>query len=258
MNELNYDIIDQYLRGELKGEDLQDFEKQLAENNELTKEVALYKNIEDEMSLHFSDKNNEQALSNNLKNLNTQYFLPSQKNKVIQFNKWWLLAAAGVIAIIVLVVNPFSSSTPFNNETLYAYHTINVEPLPSVERGSNEDSTLITATNFYNQKKYAESLPILIDITTKNPKEKQLQLAVGVCYLKTEKLTAALAIFNSLSKEETIFKDKATWYKALVFLKQNKLDESSNTFQLISPNADDYKAAKKLIQTIESNKQYNH
>jgi hypothetical protein len=254
MNEFNYDIIDQYLRGELKGEALQDFEKQLAENKKLANEVALYKNMDEEMLLHFKDKDNEEQLRNNLQDLNKKHFFDTPKSKVVPFNKWWLAAAVAVIGIIVLVVNPFSSTTAFNNQALYAQYTSNIEALPSVERGNNTDSLLIEATNLYNQKNYAKALPILLNVTNKTNNDKQLILATGICYLKIEKLDAALAIFNPLSAEQTVFKDKATWYKALIFLKQNKLTDSYNTLQSISPYADDYKAAKELMEKIDNKK----
>lgn len=254
MNEFNYDIIDQYLRGELEGEALQDFEKQLAENKDLANEVALYKNIDEEMLLHFKNKDNEEGLRSNLQDLNKKHFFDTPKTKVVQFNKWWLAVAAAVIGIIVLIVNPFASSTKFNNQTLYAAYTSYVEPLPTTERGNNIDSLQIEAANLYNQKKYTEALPILLEITGKKQNEKQLLLATGICYLKLEKLEPALSIFNTLSAEQTVFKDKATWYKSLIFLKQNKLTDSYNTLQSIPPSADDYKAAKELMEKINAKK----
>jgi hypothetical protein len=255
MNEFNYDIIDQYLRGELEGEALQDFEKQLAENKKLANEVALYKNMDEEMLLHFKGKDNEEQLRNNLQNLNKKHFFDTPKSKVIPFNKWWLAtAAAVVIGLIVLVVNPFSTTTAFNSQALYAQYTSSIEALPTVERGNDTDSLLVEATNLYNQKNYTKALPILLEVVSKKQNEKQLLLAAGICSLKTEKLDTALAIFNTLSAEQTVFKDKATWYKALIFLKQNKLTDAYNVLQLIATNADDYEAAKELMEKIKSKK----
>jgi hypothetical protein len=242
------------LRGELEGEALQDFEKQLAENKELASEVALYKNMDNEMLLHFKNRGDEEELRNSIQDLNKKHFFDTPKSKVVPFNKWWLAAAAAAIGVIVVIANFFSSSTVFNNQTLYAQYTSNVESLPSVERGNSTDSLFIEAANLYNQKNYTKALPILLDIVSKKQNEKQLLLAAGVCYLKTEKIDSALAIFNTLSTQQTVFKDKATWYKALILLKQNKLTDSYNTLLLISTDADDYKAAKELMEKIDSKK----
>jgi tetratricopeptide (TPR) repeat protein len=254
MNNINYDIIDLYLSGKVDDEAKKQFEKELEENEELANEVKLYKNIDNEMSNYFQNSDDENLLRKNLTDLNNTHFFELKKSKIIKFNKWWLAAAAAAILILVLILNPFSNSNKINNKTIYAQFTSKVDALPSADRGSNLDSLIYDATAFYNQKKYSEALPLLIKAIDYKKNDTELQLATGICFLKTEKFEQAINIFNKIANSESVFKDKANFYKALIYLNQNKLDEANSTLQLISTTADEQESVVKLKEFIETQK----
>ena len=251
MSEINYEIINQYLEGELSGEALLAFEKEMKANPVLAEEVTLYKKINEEMHLQAQQDKEEQALTGNLKKLNEQYF-KKPAGKVRSINRWWYAGvAAAAAAVLFFVIRPFSGSS-FNNEKLYTYYIKNVETLPGGERGNPDDSLLVKAADLYNQKDYAKALPLLRDILTRKPDETQVKLASGFSYLQTGHFDSASGVFDEIASGTTVFKNEAVWYKALAALKQNKLDECYRLLESLPAEASRYKEAKELMKKIDS------
>lgn len=255
MSEINYDIINQYLDGELFGEALLSFEEQLKTNAVLAEEVALYKSINEEMRLQAQYGKEEQVLRDNLGTLNDQYFKKKATGKLRSINRWWYAAVAtAAAAILVFVLWPASSSS-FDNEKLYAYYTKEVDPLPGGERGNGDDSLLIKAAALYNQKDYTKALPLLRDIGTRKPGETQMKLALGFAWVQTGQYDSGTIVFDEISNGATIFKNDAIWFKALAMLKQNKLDECYRLLEGLPTDAGKYKEARELMKKIDSQRE---
>jgi tetratricopeptide (TPR) repeat protein len=253
MNEFNYDIISQYLAGELVGEELIAFEKKLQTNTALANEVQLYKTIETELYDSLKNKLEKENLTATLTTLGNAHFKKNEA-KVVAINKRWWYAAAAVAAAVILffILMPNKTKTePFNNETLFAgYVAKSVDELSFGQRGKN-DSLLIKAASLYNKKEYATVLPILENEIADNPNETQLILATGVCYMQTGQYNFAINFFDQIANGKTAFASKAQWYKALVLLKQNKLADCKLALQQIPNNADDYASTVELLKKIE-------
>jgi hypothetical protein len=257
MSEINYDIINQYLDGELSGEALLAFEEELKNNAVLAEEVALYKSINEEMRLQAQHGNKEQALRDNLGTLTDQYFKKNTGGKVRSINRWWYAAVATAAAAILIFVLWPASQPSFDNEKLYAYYTKETDPLPGGERGNGDDSLLIIAAALYNQKEYVRALPLLRDIVSKKPEDTQLKLALGFSLMKTGQYDSAIIILNQVANGATIFNNEATWLKALTLLKQNKLDECYRLLESLPADAGKYKEAKDLMKKIDSQRKKN-
>jgi predicted Zn-dependent protease len=251
MSEINYEIINQYLEGELSGEALLSFEQELKTNPELVKELALYKMINEDMSEHSRQEQEEQDLTGNLKKLNEKYF-NEPSGKVIRFSRWWYAGiAAAAAAVLFFVIRPFAGPE-FNNQKLYAYYMNDIESLSGGQRGNPADSLLVKAADFYNQKDYTKALPLLKDILTSKPDETQLKLAAGICYLQTGRFDSATAVFDEIANGTSVFNNEAVWYKALAALNQNRLDECYRILEKLPAEASSYKEAKKLMKKINS------
>jgi hypothetical protein len=251
MSDINYEMIDQYLEGELSGEALLAFEQEMKTNPALAKEVDLYRKINEEMSMQVQQEKEEQALSGNLKKLNEQYFKKSS-GKIRSFNRWWyagITAAAAVV--LIFIINPFAGSS-FNNEKLYADYMNEVEALPGGQRGEPDDSLLIKVAELYNKKDYVHALPLLTNILSKKPNEIQLKLALGVSYLQTGQIDTAIFVFDEIASGVSIFKNEAIWYKALLALKQNRLDDSYQLLESLSADAGRNKDVKRLMKKIDT------
>lgn len=251
MSEFNYDIISQYLAGELVGDDLIAFEKELQTNVTLANEVKLYKTIDNELLLDQQNKAEKENLTKTLNSLSQTHF-KKKEVKVVGINKLWWYAATTIAAaaVLFLVFRPTTKIEPFNNEIIYAsYVNKNIDELSFGERGKN-DSSLSRAASSYNKKDYATALPLLENAVADNPKETQLILAIGVCYMQTNQNDWALRSFDQIAEGKSVYKNKAQWYKALTLLKQNKLTDCKTTLQSIPKDADEYNIATELLNKL--------
>jgi len=250
MSEINYEIISQYLDGELTGEALAAFEKQMQENEKLAREVNIYRTIEADQSFVIKNKTEKEKLAASLAKLNGDFFKKNEA-KVIGINRWWYAAAAFAAAIVfILIVRPFEAET-FDNEKLFAYYAKDVESLSAAERGSNNDTLLLQAVNLFNKKDYAQSLPLLKSVLAGKPNETDIIVATGICYLQTNQYDSAIKVFDEVANVNTVYKNLAIWYKALVLLKENKPEDCYRVLETLPPEADNIKEAKELMKKIK-------
>lgn len=250
MSELNQEIIEQYLDGELTGEALLAFEQEMQANPQLSKEVSLHRTIRDEMRQSILHRQEEQEVSRALQELGQQYF-KKEPGKVISTRRWWYIAAAAAVVLLFLLIRPLFTRS-FDNEKLFALYIQDVQGLPEAQRGSDNDSLLITAARLYNHKEYANALPLLQAITARQSAGTEFRLAAGVCYLQTGSYDTAAKIFDTIAAGATVFKNRALWYKSLVLLKQNRLEECYAVLATLPADADNYKEAQKLMKKIGS------
>lgn len=249
MSEFNYEIIDQYLAGELTGEELAVFEKQMQANPALAGEVELYKRLGEDIKQVTQPDKTEEELRQHLDLLSKEYIRP--KARIVKMKKiWWLGAAVAAAAIVLLIVQPFAREQ-FNNEKLFAYYSAKTDELSPVQRGGSDDAELIKVAELYNNKKYQQVLPMLEKVITTHPNDKDLLLAKGVSLLQTGNDQAAITVFDEIIKTETVYKNPALWFKGLSFLKMKKLSECRDVLQNLPAGADKYKEAQELINKIE-------
>jgi tetratricopeptide (TPR) repeat protein len=250
MSEINYEIISQYLDGELTGEALTAFEKQMQEDAELAAEVNIYRTIESDQSFNILNKAEKEKLAASLTGLTKDYFKKNEA-KVIGINRWWYAAAAVAATVVfILILRPFGGET-FDNEKLFAYYSKNIESLSAGERGADNDTLILQAINLFNKKDYEQSLPLLKKILTSKPNETDLIIATGICYLQTNHPDSAIKIFDRVANGNTVYKSEAIWYKALALLKENKPEECYKVLESLPADADNIKEAKELMKKIK-------
>ncbi|MET0393521.1 MAG: tetratricopeptide repeat protein [Chitinophagaceae bacterium] len=253
MRERNAEIIEQYLDGELEGEALLAFEKELQSDPELREEVALYRTIRGELAQSFRGSLEKEAVGRTLQDLGAQYF-SNEPARVIGRRRWWYTGAAAAAAILLFfVVRPFFTRS-FDHEKLFARYMQDVPALPEAERGNGSDSLLAEATKLYNAKAYARALPLLQHMMVRQPAAAELRLAVGICYLQTGSYDAAIKELDSVAKGGTVFENTAVWYKAMALLRQNKLDACYAVLSALPREADQYKEAQELMHKIRYEK----
>jgi tetratricopeptide (TPR) repeat protein len=238
-----------FFSGELNADELQAFQQRLQTDKDFADTVKLYEAIHNEMQTN----EEEMELRNNLSRLTQKHFAAKTETRIIPIGqsrkKWWIYAAAAaVIVTVLLIFNPWQNKT-FSNAALYAQYAI-PDDLPGMVRGSNDDSLLIKATEFFNKKDYAAAIPLLDSITRQNPGEAQLQLSLGICYLQTGNYAFAINKFDTLATGESIYKFDAIVWKALALLKQDKRAECIAVLKQIPEAAGNYKKVEKMIKQL--------
>jgi tetratricopeptide (TPR) repeat protein len=240
--------IERYLAGALSQDELQAFGIRLQNDKAFAEIFALYKSVETEML----ETEDETELRKTLSGITQKHFAV-EPAKIIKLKpnrtRWLLYATAAAASIIILLFLKPWQQKAVSNEQLYAQYAV-PEELPSVVRGTNDDSLLIKATNLYNQIKYPAALILLDSLVKQRPTEAQLQLALGICFLETGKYDPAINRFDSLAVRESVYKYIALEWKGLAYLKQNKTADCIAVLKLIPADAGNYKKANELIRML--------
>ena len=262
-NENIYDLIDRYLNGELKGQELTDFEQQINSISQLKDEIKIHQ----ELLAHFNDEplevqESDVSLENFLGSKEANAFqnklnkaLATHKNqkeekapeaKVRKMN-WKPLALAASILLIVgfFYINNMSSTA--NPQDLFAEYS-KPEKLSVITKGSTED-IIVSIENDFNTGGYAKAnsqLSTLMDtLSTLHPNWFDLKLAEGISNLELNENEAAKTIFDELRKTDYLNAPKADWQYILTLL---KLGETGNAKTAINNylNSDKNYKAKEL------------
>ncbi len=245
-----FEHIEAYINGELKGDALRAFEEAIAANTELAKQVSLYRSIEQEMRNAARSNSGEKELKQTLEQLNKKYFIsPQKKAKYTSFSsrQWFAVAAVLVAAVITVVLYLNLSSPSKNTQELYAQFAIH--SALTTQRGG-ADSMMRSAIERFNNKQYADALPLLTELLIKDSNDIELKLAKHICELETGKVETALSGFEEIERTSPVFRYQAAWYKALVYLKTNKVDQCKSVLQTIPVDADTYSKANELLKDL--------
>lgn len=249
MDDLRYILFDKYINNELTDVELKSFEEQLLSNEDFKQEFEIYKNLETSLASKFENEQEEIELRKTLQNIGNQYIKEKKietetktETKVIPlFNYKKLLVAASIALLIGFFV--FNNGNPVYGD--FANHN----SLEIVVRGKNNEA-VVAAEKAFNSKKYDEALQQLTLLSTNYPEDVELDLYKGICNLELNNYNVAEQIFTKISEGDSSFTSKATWYKALSYLKQEKFDACKNVLQTIPESAEEFEQAQKLIKKL--------
>jgi TolA-binding protein len=240
MNEERYILFDQYLQGEMTVEERNSFEKQLAEDHELSSEFETFKEVQLRLKTKFEHEEEREAFRANLTTISDKHFNTS-KPKVALIRPWYLAAAASVIILFGLFF------FDYNNPSFADYD--NPETASFLERGDS-NAALIGAQTAFNDGKYATAIPLFEEILKEN-QTPEIQYFYGVSLLEESKYPKAEAVFNELRSGTSAYKDKATWSLALSKLKQKKYTECKEILETISQDYENYDEVEHLLDELD-------
>ncbi len=92
-----YDLIDKYLRGELKGSELNDFEKRLKTDSELSEEVETQKKLVGMLAVHDRVK----KMKDKLNRFHKEIYNPYKNNRTVSL--YTAIAVAASISVFVVI-----------------------------------------------------------------------------------------------------------------------------------------------------------
>lgn len=248
-------LITLYISNQLEGKALQEFEERLSNDPKLKKEVdeqstllnsALengineYGQLEDRLKRIHSTV--VQSKSTDTTNESTT------KKSSLKIVRWAMAAAA--VLLLAILASQFIGSGSFDHEQVFADYTPHKEI--SLTKMSATDKILPQAEIFYNLKDYELAIPLFTAHLKDQPTDFQVILYRGISYMNTNKFDLAIADFKTVEKSNAIFNGEGTWYQALVYLKQNNLDNCKRTLQTIAqePNAIRNADAQRLLQEL--------
>jgi tetratricopeptide (TPR) repeat protein len=215
-NQESFEQIERYLMQEMGAEELRGFEERLSKEAILKAEVEMQKDSMLAVEL--------QAMSESLKKVASEESKPKggAGGLVIPFlNSRTIFAIAAGLAIILglfSVFNPFQSQ----EEKLFAEY-YNPDPGLPVPMSAVSHYDFYDAMVDYKAEKYDLALEKWKTLLAQDNKNDTLQYFVASSLLNLDDMEASIPMLVELSKrDDSRFKERATWYLALAYLKENK------------------------------------
>jgi len=226
MNEVDYDLIEQYIEGKLKNNDLINFENRLKTDTQLMEELTLRQDME-----HFLAKKKEKdALKKELPNISKTFFQKPEKEleqeaKIVQlkpFYKKRTFILGGVAAAFLLF---FMIQFLLPKDSLYEQYKGEYQ-LALAVKGDN-DLDLGKLEKEYAAGNYEYAQEQLVLYLNQNPTDTRAQIAQAIVLIELEKAEQARKMLSAIANDPTkmLFKNTATWYLAMSYLKEENYSE---------------------------------
>ena len=242
MKEDRYILFEKFLNDELSEEEKKYFDLELHTNIDFKQEFEIYKNLNESLSSKFENEENETELRSTLNSLGKEFIKDEKKGKLISMKRLRPLMVAASIALLI-------GFFLFNNGSPVYSDFANHNNLELVVRSEN-NSAISKAEEAFNNKNYTTAFAQLTILEEQFPNDVEIKLHKGICLLELDKYSQAETVFNSISEGNSAFKNKAIWYKALTYLKQEQFDECKITLQTISESSEEFELAKKLLKKL--------
>ncbi|HFA48531.1 MAG TPA: tetratricopeptide repeat protein, partial [Bacteroidetes bacterium] len=230
-------IVDEYLLGNLSGEELASFEKKLE------KEEALQAAVEDRKDLIAAvDALGDIQMKERVRRIheratNKTTVVRQIKPRRINFRAY----AAAAVALVAIGLSLWIWLRPPLNERLYADF---FEPysISFSSRGNDADQKLSEAGRLYNNGDYINAIPVLEKLLNEEINNKDgVLLATGISYMELGEYENAARIFeNIIDKKGSPYYEQGVWYLALVALEENDIDGCKRYLGLLVEEEDGF------------------
>lgn len=226
--------IERYLNGQMGVEELQKFEQELANNEDLSKELILFQELMIGVDV-FENRKIEKTVNQVHNKLKAEKFFAPQQTKQIKmtnskkFNRRYLFGIAASLALMVAaaiyllrpkttVLSPKEAFAQFNHPDTIQIKSIldRLEATGLALESDRKADSLAIALGFYEDFNYEEARKSLDVYLQRYPNDKIAQLYFGLSLFQLEDYGRGVEILQPLALDESFEKrDLATWYTAL-------------------------------------------
>jgi len=228
------EYIEQYLRGELKGDEKSAFEEKLSDEETFREEVetakslilglrgaAVLKEIE---AIH----QDEQAKERPSIRLNWVYGIAASVALILF--AWWLLPANE------------------SDDTLFAS---NFQPYPNiVSLRNNQVGEFNKGMKYYSAGNYEEVVNYLEKASVPQERLKDQKFYLGISNLALKKPKEAIKYFELLNEAGSRYDQQVHWYLGLAYLLNEEKVKAISTLALIQNDEFEYASARKLLEQL--------
>lgn len=240
-------ILQAYVNGTLPEEQRQILEARMAEDPELSMDIALRKEMH-----QFIRKNQQRGqLQELLSKLESEggSSTPSAELKIGapptagQKRRLWIpaLAVAATIALALFFW--------FTLQPLQVADFANPTPLALIEKGTNQSLETQIESSF-NRGAYKETIPLLQKYLKEQPKDPLATLYLGISLFQTRQYSLTLNALNDLIETSSPFQSEAIYWTALAHWQLNAIEQSKLLLQKIPPSDSRYQQAQKLLKAL--------
>jgi tetratricopeptide (TPR) repeat protein len=240
MNDIDYELIERYLSGDMTGEARAAFETRMLVEPALKDAVHHYAEVQESLRQSLKDDPQREQLKQTLEG-NRHFF---RDKKPIPLRRYYI-AAASIAAVVAMVL--FWS--PWQQDV---YQQFGVQEMVSpAERGNASDTLLQSASRHFNQHRYQQAIDDLNKVIEHHPDDAFAVYYRGLAYLENRKHDYARADLEMIYNGESVFKYEAAFYIALSYFKEDKKDQCRNWLEKIPAGAGDtYERAQRLAKEL--------
>jgi TolA-binding protein len=238
-------FIERYISGEMDQNEKTWFEKELAGNPTLQKELILRKKA-DVALLHHDLID----LRKKLTVLETR-----RKEKVVASGarKGVVLRFAATVAALMLLGGLYLISTgKQSNEALYKKNFRDYISSGTSRTGESKYSEYQAALDLYNKNDFANAAVRFREYLKSKPKANEANLFYGVSEMKNNNFPAAKSSFKTIiDNADNLYIDRAQWYLALCYVRTNEKEEALGQLgSIVNTNSKYRYQAKDLIKKL--------
>lgn len=247
MEKDNFEIIEEYLLGNLPAEEKEVFEQRLGEDAVFKKEFDVMKAIFQSAEMSAKDK-----MKIDFENIHQRNFQTSKqaKSKIISIRPVYKIAASVLLLISCALAFWLLSNKSIDipQDQLYANYFEPTE-LSFSYRGDDSNEVLETLQELFNTKDYPEFIDQLAAYNPDKDRDPALILAKGQAHLELDQFTRADEEFKSLLANP-LYKDQANWYLGLMYVKQNKNAEALIYLDAVDRGSKYSKQAEEIMKRV--------
>lgn len=255
-------LIDNYFKGLLSEDEEKSFFERLSTDARFNEKFKLEEQLVNALSedgWDFAKAPNEevkaysdllkkeelQRLKNTLSDVNSEF---NAKKSSSARRLFYYLTAACIVVFLGLQL--FFNHKISNQELYKDYIALN--DLPSFISRSDESNQLAKAQEFFENKKYEEALHIFKSVVNSRGVSGNVLIYKGITETELGQYNDAQETFDSLINSDLFDAQKGYWYKALLYLKQNRLEESKVILnKIVSEELYKNNEAQKLLKQLD-------
>jgi TolA-binding protein len=233
------DKIQDYIEGQLEGEELLEFEQHMNQDTGFRNLVNLQSEVHEIINRRLSS--NEEDLRETLFHAKTEMRGINQQSTFGRLKPFITIASA---ACVLLFGYLFFFNT---NNSLYELPAMQSE----IVRGRESNNQYEEAVKLYNEKSYTQSREILNALITLEPEVVQYQYYAALTYLGEENWTESKEKLTPIAEGQSIFKDEANYYLAVSLEKLDNKAEAIAILKNIPTQGKVAEKAKKLLKKLD-------
>jgi len=251
-------LIDKYLNESLTSEELVSFNELVSKDEEFANDVDLQK----QLSNHFNDNYSVIKNTANTNELNKYFRSDEAKNikgviekvgnkhiskKTFKFPR---TIAASLIGLFICVAGYLQ----FANNGLYQDYYTETDMPSLISRGINSNKLSNKIVTAYQNKNFKEAEILYQNFITDNEiLNENVYIYGGMTYLELKQYDKSLIEFNKMTISNSIDNSKGLWFTAMVYLKNDNMQQLNETLNIITKNSENfnYTKAKKLLKELD-------
>lgn len=248
-NKLKYSqLIERFIAGEMKEDELRWFGKELQSNAELSAELKLDKDIDnillDEDVVEFRRK-----LISVFNESKQQEATP----KIIRMQpRRWQMAAAAVIAVLVIAGGALlmTQQRSYTAEKLFSMY---YDSEGTIELTRSGNANIVEAILKFQQRDYQGASLLFAEILDKDSSNIAVWFYNGISYIETNRIDDAIKAFRYIIEDRNnLYVEHAEWYLGLCYLKNGQIDFAVEQFHMIAADQQNYhyKDADKILEKL--------